>query len=158
VYSVEGKRPEHAFEGPDLAMKRRPDDAVQIQAEVEDQLPRGRYAIEDKTGDHAFKLDQAEDYARRSDSKLARRHDGDLSVGERTGGLKLTPESTTSEYDGIVYVFSREDEAIKALDKMRDNKIIYPILGRHPGGIHVMYLDAADGRLKMMATTLPRMR
>lgn len=37
AYSVEGKRPEHAFEGSDLAMNRRPDDVVQIEAQVEDQ-------------------------------------------------------------------------------------------------------------------------
>ena len=148
VYSVEGKRPEHAFEGPDLTMKRRPDDTVQIQAAVEDQLPRGRYAIEDKSGDHAFKLDQAEDYARRSDSKLARRGDGDLSVGSDKGGFKLTPESTTSEYDGLVYVFSREEEAEKAVDKMVKNNIVRSVLGKQPGGIHVMYLDN-DGVLKI---------
>jgi hypothetical protein len=148
VYSVEGKRPEHAFEGPDLTMKRRPDDTVQIQAEVEDQLPRGRYAIEDKSGDHAFKLDQAEDYARRSDSKLARRGDGDLSVGNDKGGFKLTPESTTSEYDGLVYVFSREEEAEKAVDKMVKDNIVRSVLSKHPGGIHVMYLDN-DGVLKI---------
>jgi hypothetical protein len=102
VYAVEGKQPRQAFEGPDLANTRRPDDVVHIQAEVEELLPRGRYAIEDKTGNNAFKLDQAEDYARRSDPNLARRNDGDLSVGGNTGGYKLTSDSTTSEYDCYV--------------------------------------------------------
>jgi len=138
VYSVDGKRPQHAFEGPDLGQNRKPDDVIQIRAEVEGQLPGGRYAIEDKTGEHAFKLDQAEDYARRS-----------VNVGEKAGGFKLTPKNTTAEYDGLVIVFSRRGEAKKALEKMRNNDVISPILERHPGGIHVMYLDAADGRLKL---------
>ena len=100
---------------------------------------------------HAFKLEQAEDYARRSDPNLTRRTDGDLSVGNATGGFKLTPTSTTSEYDGVVYVFSREVEASNALKQMQTkSKIVAPLLGKHPGGIHVMYLDD-KGVLKILA-------
>ena len=79
---------------------------IQIRAEVENQLPSGRYAIEDKTGEHAFKLDQAEDYARRS-----------VNVGEKAGGFKLTSESATPEYDGIVY-----DSRVNARRQKRWNR------------------------------------
>jgi hypothetical protein len=72
-----------------------------------------------------------------------------VNSGEQTGGFKLTPESTTTEYDGLVYVFSRRDEAKVALEKMSDSKIIRPVLGKHPGGIHVTYLDM-DGLLKVL--------
>jgi hypothetical protein len=137
LYGVDGKQP-RPFDGSDLAQKRRPDDVVQIRAQVEGKLPPGRYAIEDKAGDNAFRLYQAEAYARRS-----------VNAGKEGGGFKLTPESATSEYDGIVYVFSRRSEARTALEKMLDNDVISPILERHPGGIHVMYLDAIDGKLKL---------
>jgi hypothetical protein len=137
LYDVDGKQP-HPFEGPDLARQRKPDDVVQIRAQVEGQLPPGRYAIEDKAGDNAFRLNQADAYAGRS-----------VNAGEKSGGFRLAPQSMTSEYDGIVYVFSRRTEAKVALARMSDSKVIRPVLGKHPGGIHVMYLDM-DGLLKVL--------
>jgi hypothetical protein len=49
-----------------------------------------------------------------------------------------------------VYVFSREREAANALSKMRKSEIILPLLGKHPGGIHVMYLNAKTGTLEVL--------
>jgi hypothetical protein len=156
VYDVESfgttsKPPE--FTGRDLAKTRRPDGVAKINAEIEGQLPGGRYAIEDKTGDNAFDIQQAEDYARRSDPSLARRVDkgySETDVGNATGGFKLRPESTTAEYDGIVYVFSRRSEAERALFRMNKNEMTQPLLGNHPGGIHVMFMDDA-GTLRMLS-------
>jgi hypothetical protein len=157
VYDVEtfGKTSKPApFEGKDLKKPRQPDGVTKIRDGIEGQLPGGRYAIEDKTGPNAFIMKQAEDYARRSDSELARRPDGELGVGEDKGGFKLTKESTESVYDGMIYVFSNEAEATAALQRMNDNKIVGPIVGKHPGGIHVMYMSA-EGELRMK-TELPK--
>jgi hypothetical protein len=144
LYDVDGKQPKH-FEGSELAQKRRPDDVVQIRAQVEGKLPPGRYAIEDKAGDTAFKPYQAEAYARRS-----------VNAGKEGGGFNLTPESTTSEYDGIVYVFSRRAEAENALEQMLARSArIPPLLGKHPGGIHVMYLNAKTGTLELLTDVPP---
>jgi hypothetical protein len=44
-------------------------------------------------------------------------------------------------YDGIVYVSSRESEATAALRKMAESDLVAPLLGRHPGGIHVFQFD-----------------
>jgi hypothetical protein len=109
---------------------------------VEGKLPPGRYAIEDKAGDTAFKPYQAEAYARRS-----------VNAGKEGGGFNLTPESATSEYDGLVYVFSRQDEAARALRQMlhTSDEVLPSLIGKHPGGIHVMYLDASTGTLKLLA-------
>ena len=114
---------------------------MQIRSQVEGKLPPGRYAIEDKAGDNAFRPYQAEAYARRS-----------VNAGKEGGGFKLTPESATSEYDRIVYVFSREHEASSALDQMRDkgDEILSSLLGKHPGGIHVMYLNAHTETLEFL--------
>jgi hypothetical protein len=117
---------------------------VEIRAQVEGKLPPGRYAIEDKAGDTAFRLNQADAYARRS-----------VNAGETTnGGFKLTSESTTTEYDGIVYVFSRRDEARNALTQMQNSEIIRPIIRKHPGGIHLMYLNASTGTLELLEEVL----
>ena len=62
----------------------------------------------------------------------------------------MTPEATTTAYDGIVYVFSREHGASNALRQMSDSKITKPLVSRHPGGIHVMYIDADTGTLKLL--------
>ena len=103
-------------------------------------LPPGRYAIEDKAGATTFRIKQAEAYARRS-----------VNAGKETGGFNLTPGSTTTEYDGIVYVFSRRDEASRALKQMEyKSKKFPPLLGKHPGGIHVVYLDAETGTLELL--------
>jgi hypothetical protein len=102
-----------------------------VRPDVQAHLPRGRYCIEDKTGEGAFKLDQAEDYARRSFS----------------GGFKATPQSTSADYDGLVYVFSRGPEATTALKRLQGNPTTLAILGKHPGGIHIMFFDET-GRLE----------
>jgi hypothetical protein len=73
-----------------------------------------------------------------------------VNAGKEGGGFKLTSESTTSEYDGIVYVFSRRDEARSALKQMVRSEGISPLLRKHPGGIHVMYLDANTGALELL--------
>ena len=152
AYTVAGKRPP-PFEGSDLLKRRTPDDVVDIRAGVEKRLPGGRYAIEDKTGPNAFDIHQARDYVKRSDPAVARRAGGDPAYGMATGGFKRTPTSTTSEYDGLVYVFSRESEANTALKRMADDPTIRPVLLRHPGGIHVMCInDSGDFQ---MATRLP---
>jgi hypothetical protein len=155
VFEVAGKKPP-PFTGPDLKKARTPDDEVVIRAKIKDQLPGGKYAIEDKTGEHAFDLAQAKDYAQRADQGLARRQDGELDVGRATGGFKRTQHGTTSEYDGLIYVFSRHSEAKNALKRMRDLETISKVLGQHPGGIHVMYLHQ-DGTLQTL-TKLPERR
>jgi hypothetical protein len=152
VFEVAGKKPQ-PFTGPDLKKARTPDDEVVIRAKIKDQLPGGKYAVEDKTGDNAFDLAQAKDYAERADQNLARRQDGELDVGGATGGFKRTLDGTTSEYDGLIYVFSRYSEAKKALKSMRDLEAISKVLGQHPGGIHVMYLHQ-NGTLQTL-TKLP---
>jgi hypothetical protein len=140
------------FTGDDLANTRTADAVVDVRSEVEAHLPAGRYAIEDKTGKGAFKLDQAEDYAKRSSETIARRAEGDLAKGAATGGFRQTADGTESVYDGIVYVFSRSSEAQAALRKMAENDLVAPLLGRHPGGIHVFQfnehglLEAATAR------------
>ena len=120
------------FLGKGLKNPRTPDAVVDVRPDVKAHLPPGRYAIEDKTGEGAFKLDQAEDYAKRSYPKA--------------GGFKATPYSKKAEYDGLVYVFSRRSEAVAALKQLRGSDAA-PILGKHPGGIHVMYFSA-NGRLE----------
>jgi hypothetical protein len=113
---------------------RTPDDVFQVTSAAYKKLPAGRYAIEDKTGRGAFKLDQAEDYAR---TRIA-----------KAGVFKPTEQSVES-FDGIVYVFSRGSEAAKSLYLLKNSKLTKDLLGLPNGGIHVMYLDA-DGELKMM--------
>jgi len=95
----------------------------------------------------------AEDYAKRADQRLARRQDGELDVGKATGGFKRTQDGTTSEYDGLIYVFSRQREAEEALETMMTTATLKKVLGEHPGGIHVMYLHS-DGTLGRL-TPLP---
>ena len=152
VFEVAGKKPQ-PFTGPDLKKARTPDDEVVIRAKIKDQLPGGKYTIEDKTGENAFDIAQAKDYAERADQSLARRQDGELDVGRATGGFKRTQDGTTSEYDGLIYVFSRQSEAEKALKIMTDVETINKVLGEHPGGIHVIYLHS-DGTLRSL-TKLP---
>jgi hypothetical protein len=110
------------------------DDVLYVKGAVYKNLPQGRFAVEDKTGKEAFKIVQAELYAKARDPKL--------------NVFKPTPNSTES-FDGIVYVFSRGSEAEKALYQLKMDKLTKNLLGVESGGIHVMYLDA-DGELKMM--------
>ena len=125
----DGARPE-SFSGAGLKNRRTPDDVVHVVAESEGHLQPGRYAVEDKTGKAAFKLDQAEDYAKRS-----------YDAGKQGGGFKTTPHSKDITYDGLIYVFSTKNEAEAALGVMKDNKLIENVLGKEPGGIHIMYVN-----------------
>ncbi|HWO25379.1 MAG TPA: hypothetical protein VNO30_41850 [Kofleriaceae bacterium] len=131
------------FSGAGLARPRTPDGVVtvKLQPDVEAHLPPGKYAIEDKAGQGAFKLDQARDYARRA--------------SDQAGGFKLTPHAKEAEYVGLVYVFSRESEAKAALKRMTDAPEIKQLLGRHPAGIHVMYFDGETGDLALATSLAP---
>jgi hypothetical protein len=120
--------------------QRQPDGAVEMQ-EVENLLPRGRYAIEDKTGRNAFDMAQAVDYAKTSNPDLAPTEFGQLGLEGKTGGLGLTPEATVAEYDGLVYVFSRRSEAEAALARLEKDRRTKRVLGIHPAGIHVTFFD-----------------
>ncbi|HWO26637.1 MAG TPA: hypothetical protein VNO30_48240, partial [Kofleriaceae bacterium] len=134
IYDVAQEAPAR-FSGAGLARPRTPDGVVtvKLQPDVERHLPPGKYAIEDKAGQGAFKLDQAREYARRA--------------YEKAGGFKLTPHAKEAEYVGLVYVFSRESEAKAALKQMDQAPEIKKLLGRHPAGIHVMFFHGATGDL-----------
>jgi hypothetical protein len=134
------------FSGAGLSRPRTPDGVVNVklQPDVERHLPPGKYAIEDKAGHGAFKLDQARDYARRA--------------YEKAGGFKLTPHAKEVEYIGLVYVFSRKSEADAALERMDDAPEIKELLGRHPAGIHVMYFHDESGDLVRATKLTPMMR
>jgi hypothetical protein len=133
------------FVGADLANVRRVDDVRTVVGDRADFVPRGRYAIEDKAGPNAFKLDQARDYARRFDPNLPRRTPGDR--GDATGGFRLGPDDAVAEYDGVLYVFARKEDAEAALDAMDADPITRSAL-RHPG-IQVSYF-ADDGTWKLL--------
>jgi hypothetical protein len=134
IYEVAKEAPAR-FRGAGLDRPRTPDGVVtvKLQPDVEAQLPPGKYAIEDKAGTGAFKLDQARDYARRAYDKA--------------GGFKLTPHAKQAEYVGLVYVFSRESEAKAALERMTGVPEIRKLLGRHPAGIHIMFFHGESGDL-----------
>lgn len=108
------REPVHAFDLPG-GIKRTPDDAVTLAKDLPG-LRKGRYAIEDKAGEHAFKVDQARDYAR---------------------GVS----KPTSDYDGILYVFSNKTEARAAYEAMERETVIAKLLGKQQRGIHVSYFD-----------------
>jgi hypothetical protein len=130
LYGVsDGASPE-SFSGADLANRRTPDDVVHIREAVENQLGVGRYAVEDKTGPGAFKIEQAEDYARRA-----------YKPGKPGGGFTQTKGSTKTVYDGLIYVFSTEAEAIAGRESMQGNRVVQKLLDEEPGGIHVMYVN-----------------
>jgi hypothetical protein len=136
VYGVsDGASPE-SFHGADLKNRRTPDDVVHIHEEATNQLGPGRYAVEDKTGEGAFKIDQAEDYARRSHN-----------AGQKGGGFTQSKGSKDVVYDGLIYAFSTKDEADAAIALMRNNGIIKNVLSKEPGGIHVMFIDVL-GKVK----------
>ena len=115
-----------------LKKQRTPDDVVEQHIDLEGFLPSGRYAVDDKVG-NAFKLDQAEDYARAMIEGPKRR--------TATGPL------VDVEYDGIVYVFTDEGYAKLAYKKMQENRLTAQVLDRSDRGIHVLFLDD-DGVLK----------
>jgi hypothetical protein len=138
VFEPLGERPT-PFTDPGLRKTRTPDDVVTIREDMDELLPAGRYAVEDKTGRNAFDIVQAEDYARMHAPDLPRRTPGE--IGGETGGFRLTAGAPDAEYDGLVYVFSREGDAARAFDRMGENGGIRSLLGRHPGGIHVTYYN-----------------
>ena len=119
---TEVERPIEAFKLP-KGVTRTPDDAVVLNARFQ-KLKMGRYALEDKAGEHAFRIDQARDYARA------------LAKGN-------------SNYDGLIYVFSNSDEAETALQILKDDPMVGPLLGRD-GGIHVSYFNSVDGKWKLI--------
>lgn len=89
-------------------------------------LPTGRNLLEDKAGPGAFKIDQAEDYAKRA------------TPGD---GFRLTKTSTTKEYDNVVYLFSNEADAREALQALGRNPSTRSLLGHNPGGFHLAFYD-----------------
>jgi hypothetical protein len=129
TFGVGESMPE-SFSGKDLKNRRTPDDVLFIHDEVEGQLAPGRYAIEDKAGPNAFKIDQARDYARRA-----------YKPGQRGGGFVQTKDGTKPVYDGLVYVFSNRAEAVATRELMHADALISKVLNKEPGGIHIMYAD-----------------
>jgi len=117
----EVERPIEVFKLP-RGVTRTPDDAVTLNAKFH-KLKKGRYALEDKAGDHAFRIDQARHYAR---------------------GL----EKGNSSYDGLLYVFSNEIEAEAARLILEKDGVTKKLLGIH-GGIHVTFFDI-DGRWDLL--------
>jgi hypothetical protein len=132
---IEVGLPVEPFRHPEFATttaKRTPDDVVRQKADVPGWLPKGRFAVEDKTGPGAFVLEQMRDYARTA------------APGR---GLRLAPDAAkASDYDGLIIMFSSAEDAGKALKQMREDPLIRPLLGRHPGGIHVGAYDAKGAR------------
>ena len=75
----------------------------------------------------------------KSSGDFERRRYGPLeSVGR---GFVQTKDGTKPVYDGLVYVFSNEAEATKALRAMEGDVAIAKLLNKEPGGIHIMYAD-----------------
>ena len=104
---------------------RTPDDAVTLETDIPG-LEQGRYALEDKAGEHAFKMDQARDYAK----GLAKGNSG---------------------YDGLIYVFSTRDEATNALKQLTKDPATEALLGAKRSGIHVSFFDARTGQWELLA-------
>ena len=131
--------PSFDFPGFGTSGRRTADDLVDVAA-GHGTLPRGRYAVEDKTGAGAFSIAQAQDYAR---TTAPRR------------GLRRSPTSPPSEdLNGIVYVFSTPADAQRALAQMEADALVAPLLGRARGGIHVAHYGV-DGSLVFSAHTAP---
>lgn len=128
---------------------RTPDATASLMDPVEDFLPPGRYAIEDKAGPGAFKLDQAEDYAASYSAVAERYTHGD--VGEKAGGIITNPGAGKAEFDGILYTFTSKAEADAALSSIIEsgNDTLKNRMGKHPGGIHLAYFDA-KGKLQLL--------
>jgi len=119
---TEVERPIEAFKLP-KGVTRTPEDAVVLNANF-GKLKKGRYALEDKAGEHAFRIDQARDYAR---------------------GLA----ADKTNYDGLIYVFSSEADARVAYDKLFGDTVTKKLLGVD-GGIHVTYFEASSGGWKSL--------
>lgn len=119
---TEVERPIEAFKLP-KGVTRTPDDAVVLNANF-GKLKKGRYALEDKAGEHAFRIDQARDYAR------------GLANGK-------------TSYDGLLYVFSNRDEAQTAVRALLADSVTKKLIGVE-GGIHVSFFDPVDGDWKLL--------
>lgn len=102
---------------------RTPDDAVTL-AEDLGKLKQGRYALEDKAGKHAFRMDQARDYARA------------LAKGK-------------SGYDGLIYVFSTRAEADAAITQLRNDVVTASRLGLEESGIHISFFNPKNGQWEL---------
>lgn len=121
------------FESPLRASTRQPDE-VALSSDLDDLVPSGTYGMEHKTGPGAFKIDQAEGYAR--------------SLNAPGGAVSTTGERV--DWDGVVYLFGNKTEAESAMADMLINGTVRPLLGKPKGGIHVLYLDG-QGRLQRFA-------
>ncbi len=112
------------FEPPLRGDARQPDDVADA-ADLGTDLSPGLYAAEHKAGPDAFKVDQAEEYAR----ALLRK------------GGPVTTAGQNPDWEGIVYTFSHIDDAKAALRKLESGQYTQKVLGRRRLGIHVLYTD-----------------
>lgn len=112
------------FEAPRLPSRRQPDE-VAFGPDLDNLVPRGMYAVEHKAGRGAFKLDQAEDYAR---------------AFAAPGGPVSTAGSPLG-WDGLVYVFSTKGEAEAALRLLQESATTKPLLDVEHGRIRVLFVD-----------------
>ncbi|HEY6039309.1 MAG TPA: hypothetical protein VIV58_33735 [Kofleriaceae bacterium] len=119
---TEVERPIEAFKLP-KGVTRTPDDAVKLNAKF-GKLKKGRYALEDKAGEHAFRIDQTRDYA----------------MGLKAG---------KSNYDGLLFIFSNRDEAETAAQALFADSQTKSLLGVD-GGIHVSFFDPVDGMWRLL--------
>jgi hypothetical protein len=118
-----------AFTGAGLQKTRTPDAAASVATPKKPKptdLPSGRHAIENKTGPGAFKMEQAEDYAKRA---------------VEGKGFRLKPRDKDIEYQNLVYMFSNETDAVAAYEALRQSTKTKALVDRDPGGFHVMYYD-----------------
>jgi hypothetical protein len=114
------------YEPPFMSGRQQPDD-VNFGSDLSKELPPGTFAVDHKAGEGAFKIDQAEGYAR----------------AFRAPGGPVTTAGEPAGWDGVVFVFTGPDEAEKAFRKMQRSAIVDPLLGRPQNGIHVLYVDGA---------------
>jgi hypothetical protein len=112
---------------------RTPDGVIEVLPNVENELPRGNYLLENKTGPGAFKLKQIEDLTRASDP----------ATGFRRSA------TSADRWDGVVVVFSRRSEAATAARALQSSPLTGPLVGRGRVGIHVMALDR-DGVFRLV--------
>ncbi len=129
-----------SFTGSDLNKIRTPDGAANVAKKNRLELDEGRYAVEHKTGPGAFKMDQAEDYARRA----------------REGhGFRLTKGGQIAEYDNIAYVFSNQADAEAAMNQLSNGQLTNRLLDRNPGGFHVMFYDEQGELTRILQVVKP---
>jgi len=130
----------HVDRGSGKTVSRNADGAMEVgRLRGESAPPPGKYFVEDKAGKGAFKLDQAEDYARAYQGPPGQKR------------MHLTPDSGPSDYKGIVYVFDGLDNAKAARTALGGgNYGTKQALKHKDGGIFISYYDT-DGRLQWLA-------